>query len=74
MAAEIVEGDRVKLLESIWDDGADHHPAGYYAHEGEVLIVRKVDPGHEFPYCISHEEITDRSFRVAAKEIEKVEQ
>lgn len=65
------EGDRVRLLADIWDDGQDHHPPGYLAHKGEVLVVRKHDLGHEFPYCISHEEITDRSFRVADCEIER---
>ena len=65
-------GDKVRLLADIWDDGQDHHPAGYLAHKGEVLIVRAVDPGHGFPICVSHKEITDRSFRVALEELEKV--
>lgn len=63
-------GQRVALLADIWDDGADHHPPGYLARRGEVLIVRSLDPGHEFPVLISHEEITDQSFRVALNEVE----
>jgi len=32
----------VRLLSSIYDDGEDHHPPGYLAHHGEVLIVKEV--------------------------------
>ena len=63
-------GQRIRLLADIWDDGADHHPPGYLAHRGEKLIVRKVDPGSEFPICVSHKGRTDNSFRVALNEIE----
>ncbi len=69
---EIKEGDSVKLLADIWDDGQDHHPPGYFARKGETLIVRKLDPGHEFPFLVSHEQVTDQSFRVAASEIVRV--
>jgi hypothetical protein len=62
-------GERVQLLVDIWDDGQDHHPPGYLARRGEVLIVRSLDPGHEFPVLVSHEEVTDRSFRVGLGEI-----
>lgn len=66
-----VEGQRVRLLADIWDDGNDnHHPPGYLAHKGEELIVRRLDPGHEFPICVSHEGRIDSSFRVALIEIE----
>lgn len=62
-------GQKVKLLKDVWDDGQDHHPPGYLARKGEILIVRALDRGHEFPVCVSHEEVTDRSFRVALDEI-----
>jgi hypothetical protein len=65
--------DQVRLLANIWDDGQDHHPPGYLAHKGEVLIVRSLDPGHEHPVLISHEQIVDQSFRVAENEIEVVQ-
>lgn len=68
-------GQSVVLLEDIWDDGCEnHHPPGYLAHRGETLIVRAYDPGHEFPVCVSHEHITDRSFRVALSEIKLKDQ
>lgn len=35
-------GDRIRLLSSIYDDGADHHPPGYLAYHGEALIVKEV--------------------------------
>jgi hypothetical protein len=62
-------GDRVRLMASIWDDGQDHHPPGYLAHEGEILIVRSVTPG-QWPIYISHEQVTDNSFGVNPGEIE----
>jgi len=30
---------KVKLLESIYDDGEDHHPPGILAKHGEILLV-----------------------------------
>lgn len=63
------KGARVILLEDVWDDGQDHHPPGYLARRGEELIVRGYDPGHELPILVSHEEVTDQSFRVKSNEI-----
>lgn len=72
---EFAVDQRVRLLVSVWDDGCDnHHPPGYLARKGEELIVRKIDPGHEFPICVSHEQITDNSFRVALSEIEAIKE
>lgn len=62
-------GQRVRLLKDIWDDGQDHHPPGYIAHKGEVLIVRRADGRGTFPVAVSHENVTDRSFGVALDEI-----
>ena len=63
----------MRLLADVWDDGADHHPPGYLARKGEILIVRAFDTGHELPVRVSHEHITDRSFRVAVSEVKGVE-
>lgn len=63
-------GDRVRLLESIWDDGADHHPAGYLAHKGEILFVRKLPPETTFDLCVSHEGRLDNCFGVSLNEVE----
>lgn len=35
-------GGRVRLLKSIYDDGEDHHPPGYLAYHGEVLVVKAI--------------------------------
>lgn len=35
-------GGRVKLLKSIYDDGEDHHPPGWLAERGEVLVVKEI--------------------------------
>jgi len=54
-------GDKIKLTTSIFDDGEDHHPPGFLALHGETLVVREVCSGH---LAVSHETVTDRSFRV----------
>lgn len=35
-------GGRVRLLKDIWDGGEDHHPPGWIAQSGEVLIIKEV--------------------------------
>lgn len=40
--AGLCVGGRVRLLKSIYDDGEDHHPPGWLAEAGEVLIVKAV--------------------------------
>lgn len=70
-------GDKVKLLKDIWEDGDDHHPSGYIAKEGEILIVRNVvepESTSHFPIYISHEYITNKSFGVMPDEIEQIEE
>jgi len=56
-------GNRVKLLKSVWDDGADHHPPGWYAREGEELIVREVE-GNGSRIAVSHDGVLDSSFLI----------
>jgi hypothetical protein len=60
-------GDKVRLTRDIWDDGEDHHPPGYLAKKGEVLIVRKVNIRS---LSVSHEHIADSAFRVLLDEVE----
>ena len=69
MSAELCVGDKIRTLTSIWDDGADHHPPGYLANRGEVLVVRKI---RERWLCVSHEDITDSSFCIHPGEWERV--
>ena len=40
--AEVSVGDSVRLTKGIWDDGEDHHPPGWLAQSGEVLIVKGI--------------------------------
>ena len=40
--AELCVGGRIRLLKTIYDDGEDHHPPGWLAQAGEVLIVKAV--------------------------------
>jgi len=39
---EITVGDKVRLLNDIWDDGEEHHPPGWLAWVGEILEVKEV--------------------------------
>ncbi len=64
-------GDKVKLTESIWDDGCEnHHPPCWLAMKGEILVVRRVAPDGSLG--VSHEEITDNSFTIYPKEYESL--
>jgi hypothetical protein len=66
-------GQKVRMTTDVYDDGSEgHHPPGYFAHQGEVLLVRKVDDG-AFPVYVSHEHIKDNSFGVEVTEIEAAE-
>jgi hypothetical protein len=58
---------RVRLLIDIYDDGADHHPPGYIARKGEVLVVRTVRA-----LCVSHEGVEHRQFVVREGEFELI--
>jgi hypothetical protein len=44
--AEVLKvGDKVIALTSVYDDGQDHHPPGYYCYEGDELIVKEIRHG-----------------------------
>lgn len=60
-------GDKVRLTADIWDDGEDHHPPGYIAKKGQTVIVRGVNISS---LSVSHEHITNNSFRVLMDEVE----
>ena len=64
------QGDKVRLLKNIWDNGEDHHPPGYLAYKGEVLIVRS-GTGKSGVLAISHEHITNNAFTVTLDEVER---
>ena len=40
--AQLCVGDKVRMLVDIWDDGADHHPPGWLARKGEILLVKAI--------------------------------
>lgn len=70
--AKLVEdrfvGIRLRLTKDIYDDGADnHHPPGYCALRGDIVVVRRVG---EKSLGVSHEGITDNSFTVYLGEFE----
>lgn len=67
----ITIGDKLKLTQDIWDDGEDHHPPGYIAKAGDIVIVRKAGTSGIF---VSHEDITGISFRVMIDEFDVEEQ
>ena len=51
----ICEGSKVRLLRDIYDDGEDHHPPGYIAYSGEVVIVRSVGNIDSESLVVAHE-------------------
>lgn len=59
-------GDKVRLTKSVWDDGADHHPPGWLAMAGEVLIVKAVRGNR---LAVAHEG-ADGAFMIDANEYE----
>lgn len=63
-------GDRVRLTKSIWDDGEDHHPPGWLARAGEVLIVRTDQHPKTGRIAVSHEQVKGRSFWISSDEYE----
>ncbi|MGV3581875.1 MAG: hypothetical protein ACO1N8_06185 [Methylophilus sp.] len=51
-------GEKVRLTQSIYDDGADHHPPCWIATKGEIVIVKEV---REKSLAVHHEDVTDGS-------------
>lgn len=64
---KMTKEQRVRLLIDIYDDGADHHPPGYIARKGEVVIVRTVRA-----IGVSHEGVEGREFVVRYGEFESM--
>ena len=76
MTTDAVVGGKIRLLESIYDDGADHHPPGWLALHGEILIIRAVkvwkdekDIEHT-SLAVSHEDVTNSAFFIDEGEYE----
>lgn len=64
-------GDRVRAKLSIYQEADDYAPGGYLCAKNDLLIVRDVRASSfGWPYAVSHENVTDRSFAVAGDEIE----
>lgn len=54
-------GDKVELLTDIYDDGEDHHPPGYLAYKGDVLIIHTI---RAQSISVAHVEVEGNSFFV----------
>jgi hypothetical protein len=52
-------GDSVTLLKSIYDDGEDHHPAGYIAEAYEVVLIDTVYENGKL--AVHHPDVTNGS-------------
>lgn len=56
-------GQRLRLLQDIYEPADDFSPAGYLAKDGHILVVRKLNPDSKFSIAqVSHEHIKDRTF------------
>lgn len=51
----LCEGSKVRLLKDIWDDGEEHHPPGYIARAGELVVVRSVGNIGSKSIVVAHE-------------------
>jgi len=60
-------GQRLRMTKPIWDDGCEnHHPSGYIAFVGDVVIVRRLKGERIY---VSHPDVTDNSFWVTEDEV-----
>ena len=59
-------GDRVRIIESIYDDGQDWYPPGDLAFHGDILTVREVYPTGSLE--VSHADIVDSTFIINSSE------
>jgi hypothetical protein len=68
--ADDMVGKKVLLLVDAWDDLRDDGLDCYLcAGKGETLVVRRVSASGK-GFCVSHENITDRTFFVTRDEVE----
>jgi hypothetical protein len=65
-------GDKVVLLNDMYQAPGEDSPGGCLAKRGDVLVVRKADANNFFPLHVAHESVTDGSaFGVCYHEVEK---
>lgn len=62
-------GSKVKLTQDIFDDGEDHHPPGFCAKSGEIVIVRSLSQSGKW-LGVAHEGVIDSSFVIYPEEYE----
>lgn len=67
---DIKKGDHILLTQSVWDDGEDHHPPGWFGRAGDEVIVVEVRGNSAY---VRHEDVTDNSFLIYADEYKKLE-
>ena len=71
LSAGLCVGGKVRLLTDIWDDGEDIHPPGWLGRKGEILIIRACTQSPRSNHIsVSHEGVTDSSFRIFDHEYE----
>lgn len=63
-------GQKVRVLEILGDAASGDSPGGVYARPGDILIVRSINPDSKLPISVSHLDVINSSFGVAANEIE----
>jgi hypothetical protein len=70
--SEFTVGQTVVCPKGIYEPADDCSPAGWLCDRGAVLVVREVREAGQWPISVSHPEITDGSFSVAADEIKSI--
>ncbi len=66
--AAVNVGDRVMLTKSIYDHGEEHHPPGWLAMAGEIVVVRNLGAAEKGRIAVSHEDVTDNAFWISRDE------
>lgn len=63
-------GQKVRIKNDIYEPADDYSPGHYCALKGDLVVVRKLGDGsHKHSISVSHEGVTDNSFRVSPDEI-----
>lgn len=62
-------GDVVVAKEDIYDGPSDVHPGGILAHQGEVLIIRRITPDAKHAIVVGRVEVEGNDFVVSQDEV-----
>lgn len=59
--SDYVVGEKVRLTADIYDYGEDHHPPGWLARKGEIVVIGAI---YGKKLAVHHKEVTNGSMFV----------